>query len=130
MVTTESCPRPFATIARNGRVEIRLDAPVAKGGGGDGFGAHDLLEASVAVCINMAVRMHAAANDIPLTGVSTRVELSRPDATTTRFNYAVRLEGELTPDEKSALLDAASRCPVSETLSRRIEFHPLDETRR
>lgn len=130
MVTTESASRPYVTIARNGRIAIQLDAPVAKGGGGEGFGSHDLLEASVAVCINMAVRMYAVANGIPLAGVSTQVELSKPDATTTRFNYSVQLEGEFTPGQRATLYEAARRCPVKEALSRRIEFHALDEAQR
>ena len=130
MITTESTPRPYVTMARNRHISIQLDAPVAKGGGGEGFGAHDLLEASVAVCISMAVRMYAVANGIPLKGVSTQVELSKPDATTTRFSYSLRLEGELTPGQEGALYEAAHRCPVKETLSRRIEFHALDEAQR
>lgn len=127
MITTESTPLPYVTIARNGRVAIQLDAPAAKGGAGDGFGAHDLLEASIAVCINMAVRMYAAANGIPLAAVSTSVELSKPDATTTRFSYSLQLDGELSPGQKAALFEAARTCPVRQTLSRRIEFHQADE---
>lgn len=129
MITTKSTPRPYVTTASNGRVTIQLDAPVAKGGGGEGFGAHDLLEASVAVCINMAVRMHAAANSMPLTSVSTQVELSKPDAATTRFDYSLKFEGELTPGQKAALIEAARQCPVKETLSRRLEFHALEAQR-
>jgi len=127
MITTESTPRPYVTIARNGRVAIQLDAPVAKGGGGEGFGSHDLLEASIAVCVSMAVRMFAAANGIPLAAVSTKVELSKPDATTTRFTYSLKLEGDLSPNQKAALQEAARACPVRQTLSRRIEFQQADE---
>ncbi len=127
MITTQSAPRPYVTIARNGRVAIQLDAPVAKGGGGEGFGAHDLLEASIAVCISMAVRMYAVANGIPLAAVSTEVELSKPDATTSRFTYSLKLEGELSPNQKAALQEAARTCPVRQTLSRRIEFQQADE---
>jgi putative redox protein len=128
MVTTESTPRPYVTIARNGLVTMQLDAPVAKGGGGEGFGAHDLLEASIAVCINMAVRMHAVANGISLASVSTHVELSKPDATTSRFNYSLQLQGQLTPAQKAELHEVARTCPVKETLSRRIEFQSRDAT--
>lgn len=127
MVTTESTPRPYVTIARNGRVTMQLDAPIAKGGGGEGFGAHDLLEASIAVCINMAVRMHADFNGISLASVSTQVELSKPDAMTSRFSYSLQLEGQLTPEQNAALHAVARSCPVRETLSRRIEFHARDE---
>jgi putative redox protein len=126
MVTTESTPRPYVTIARNGRVAIQLDAPVAKGGGGEGFGAHDLLEASIAVCMNMAMRMYAAENGIPLVAVSTRVELSKPDATTARFTYSLELEGELSPNQRAALHETARACPVRQTLSRRIEFQQAE----
>jgi putative redox protein len=127
MITSESTPRPYVTIARNGRVAIQLDAPVAKGGGGEGFGAHDLLEASIAVCMNMAVRMYAAENGIPLVAASTRVELSKPDATIARFSYSLELEGELSPNQKAALHEAARTCPVRQTLSRYIEFQQADE---
>jgi putative redox protein len=127
MITTESTSRPYVTIARNGRVAIQLDAPVAKGGGGEGFGSHDLLEASIAVCVNMAVRMFAAANGIPLAAVSTKVELSQPDARTTRFTYSLKLEGDLSSEQKAALQEAARACPVRQTLSRRIEFQQADE---
>jgi putative redox protein len=127
MITTESTPRPYVTIARNGRVTMQLDAPIAKGGGGEGFGAHELLEASVAVCISMAVRMYAAANGIPLKGVATQVELSKPDDVTARFNYSLQLEGDLTPGQKAALYQAAGSCPVRQTLSRRIEFRSTGE---
>jgi putative redox protein len=127
MITTESTPHPYVTIARNGRVAIQLDAPVAKGGGGEGFGSHELLEASIAVCVNMAVRMFAAANGIPLAAVSTKVGLSKPDATTTRFTYSLKLEGDLSPNQKAALQEAARACPVRQTLSRRIEFQQADE---
>jgi putative redox protein len=127
MVTTESTPRPYVTIARNGRVTMQLDAPVAKGGGGEAFGAHDLLEASIAVCINMAVRMHAVAKGIALDSVSTQVELSKPDSMTSRYNNSLQLEGQLTPAQEAELHEVARSCPVRETLSRRIEFHARDE---
>jgi uncharacterized OsmC-like protein len=56
MIRTQSLPRAYQTAFSNGRHEIVADAPIDKGGGGTAFGAHELLEASLAVCINMAVR--------------------------------------------------------------------------
>ena len=122
MITTESQSVAYLTIARNGTHELVLDAPLAKGGGAQGFGPHELLEAAIAACLNMAVRMHAAAHNLPLTSVSTAVRLVRPDNSTTRFEYSLHLIGDLTESQRAALLDAAATCPVRSTLSRTLQF--------
>ncbi|MEO7774524.1 MAG: OsmC family protein [Steroidobacteraceae bacterium] len=98
------------------------DAPTAKGGGGAGFGAHELLEAALAVCLNMAVRMHAESNGLPLTGVNTRVSLHRPAPDTVCFEYSLELTGPLTDDHRGQLEEIARTCPVRQTLSKRIDF--------
>jgi putative redox protein len=61
MIRTESLPQTYTTRAMSDRHEMIADAPVDKGGGGTGFGAHELLEAALAVCINMAVQVYATA---------------------------------------------------------------------
>lgn len=122
MVNTQSLSERFLTSAGNGRVEIRLDAPAAKGGAGELFGPHELLEASLAVCINMAVRMHADLHGIALEQVRASVNIVRPDPQTVRFEQSVQLTGALSEAERKALMEAASNCPVRQTLSRRVDF--------
>jgi putative redox protein len=122
MVTTESGKERFVTIASNGRATIQLDAPIAKGGGGLGFGPHELLEASIGACISMAVRMHAVAHQVPLEGVAASVRIVRPDESTVRFEHTLHLRGPLTDVQREALTAAAESCPVRQTLSRHIEF--------
>ncbi len=92
MVRAQSLPGSHPTLAGNGRHEILADAPVEKGGGGSGFGAHDLPEASFAVCIDMAVWMHAVRNAIPLEAVTTEVRLQRPTPERVVFEMATRNE--------------------------------------
>jgi hypothetical protein len=53
--------------------------------------------------------------------------VSKPDATTSRFNYLLQLEGQLTPAQKAELHEVARTCLVKQTLSRRIEFQSRDE---
>jgi putative redox protein len=65
IIQVDSLPPAYRGIVRNSSHELTSDAPIAKGGGGMGFGAHDLLEASLAACLNMAVRMHADVRGIP-----------------------------------------------------------------
>jgi putative redox protein len=112
------------TVISNGVHQLVADAPVAKGGEGAGFGAHQLLEASLAACISMAVRMDAAARGLALDAVTVTVSLSRPDEKTTRFEYQLTVTGDLTDADRAGLDYAAQQCPVRSTLSKRLEFAP------
>jgi len=119
---TQSLSRAYQTAVSNGRHEIVADAPTDKGGGGTGCGAHELLEASLAVCVNMAVRMCAAEQSIPLEHMSTEVRLQRPDPDRVVFEFSLALSGPLSIEQRLALEKAAHTCPVRQTLSQRLEF--------
>ena len=122
MVTTQSTTERFRTEVSNGRISIDADPPQDKGGGGAGFGAHELLEAAFAACMNMAVRICAVEHGIALEGVQTQVQLSRPTAGTVRFEYGLELRGQLSTQQRALLTEAAETCPVRQTLSMRLEF--------
>lgn len=124
MIRVDSRPTAYRSIARSADHEILVDAPVSKGGGGAGFGAHDLLEASLAACINMAVRMYDAQHAMPLERVSTTVRLSWPDAQTSRFDYTLTMDDNLTADDQRELHAVAERCPIRQTLSKQLVFEP------
>jgi putative redox protein len=122
MVRAQSLPGSHPTRASNGRHEILADAPVEQGGGGTGFGAHELLEASLAICINMAVRMHAVEHAMPLEAVATEVRLQRPTPDRVVFECRLEMSGALSDEQRQALERAARASPVSQTLSKRLEF--------
>lgn len=122
MIKVDSLTPAYQGVVRNRAHKTASDAPVAKGGGGNGFGAHELLEASLAACINMAVRMYASHHSIPLEFVSTQVALSWPDEHTTRFQYALQLSGGMTPKQRTELESIADDCPVMRTLSKQLIF--------
>ena len=125
MIKTQSLPEKFKSTVSNGAHEIHTDAPVSKGGEGAGFGAHDLLEAAFATCINMAVRMYAAEHAIPLEHVATCVKLERPDSERVVFTYALELAGPFSSDQRRQLEHVADACPVRQTLSKRLEFEAI-----
>jgi hypothetical protein len=77
VMRTRSLPGAYRT-AEQWPATRSLRAPIDKGGGGTGFGAHELLEGALAVCISMAGRMYTAAHSIPLEHVSTQVQWRRP----------------------------------------------------
>lgn len=123
MVKANGIAGTLRTQVSNGEHSFFADAPVAKGGGGSGFGAHQLLEASFASCICMAVRMRASADAIPLTSVEVDVTLSLPeDDGPVQLGYSLTLSGPLSASQRKTLKGAAQQCPVRTTLSRGFAF--------
>lgn len=101
------------------------DLPREKGGEGDGFGPHELLEAALATCMAMTVRMVAAKEGIPLTGVTCKVRIDRsvPDEVT--LHHTLSFEGSLSEQQEHRLRDVAQRCPVSRTLTGSLILKPM-----
>jgi putative redox protein len=122
MITTSSESTPYQTRFSNGTVEAIADVKEKDGGHSAGFGPHDLLEAALATCVNITVRMYADHHNIPLAGVTTKVGLTRPQPDEVLFYYEVAFEGDLTAEQKERLTNAAHSCPVRKTLSKKISF--------
>jgi putative redox protein len=122
MIRTSSEPVPYRTQFSDGIHQNTADTTAGNGGGSSGFRPHDLLEAALATCVNMTVRMYADRHGIPLAGVTTTVSLDRAVPEEAVFRYEVALEGELTAGQRDRLMRAASACPVRRTLSRKIRF--------
>lgn len=125
MIHTTSQPGAYPTEFSNGPVRAVVAAPLEKGGRRAGFGPHELLEAALATCINMAVRMSATKHGMALEGVTTSVRLDRSRPDVVKFEYSLESMGSLTTGERQLLEQAADECPVRQTLSKRAEFIAL-----
>ena len=122
MIETNSNDIRYQTRFTNRTHSALSDTTQDKGGRGSGFRPHDLLEAALASCINMTLRMYADQHNIPLSGVTTRVTLDRTSPVETVFEYEIELHGLLSQDHRDLLLEVAKECPVRQTLSKRIGF--------
>ena len=122
MITCFSKKTPFDTWFTDGKHEGHSDVPLEKGGAGAGFGPHELLEAALASCLNIWVRVSAQTRNIPLTGVVTEVTLERQNPGEVVFRYALELKGHLTEEQRWELIQAAQSCPVHQTLAGKISF--------
>jgi putative redox protein len=122
MICAKSELTRYKTRFSDGEHECISDTTADKGGGASGFRPHHLLEAALATCVNMTVRMYAENHGIPLRGVTTNVSLDRTPPDEVVFRYEVALDGELTAEQQSKLIQAAGACPVRKTLSKRIKF--------
>ena len=122
MMETTSDDMRYRVRFTNGTHTAASDTTQDKGGSGSGFRPHELLEAALASRINMTLRMVADRHALPLAGVTTRVMLDQTDPEEGVFEYEIVLRGPLSQEDRDRLLDAAKKCPVRQTLSKRIGF--------
>lgn len=101
------------------------DEPAAYGGTNQGMTPYGFLAAGLGACTSMTIRMYARRKNWPLTHVSVDVshdKVHAQDAEGTSpnridlFRRVIRLEGDLTGEQRARLLEIADKCPVHRTL--------------
>jgi putative redox protein len=122
MITTQSKDARYQVEFTNGTRTADADVLPVKGGQGAGFGPHELLEASLACCINMWIRMHADKLGIDVGSLSVAVSLKRDHPQEAIFQYSVKVDGVSSAEQRAALLQAADDCPVRRTLLKKLSF--------
>jgi putative redox protein len=93
-------------------------ADEAKDVGGDDTGPspHELLQAALATCTSMTVRVYADRKGWPVESVTVHVSgEKREDGY--HIDRSVHFEGALDDEQRARLLEIANKCPVHKTLS-------------
>ena len=123
----------FETRVQAGKHLLVLDEPESAGGTDRGVTPYDLLAAALGGCTAMTLRFYANREKIDLTAVSVTVTHDRMHAKDCvdcltregyihRFDVKLRLEGNLTEEQRQKLLSIAKRCPVYKTLTSEIRI--------
>jgi len=95
------------------QVEVKV------GGLGTGPNPYDLLRAALGACTVITTRLYANRKGWLLHRISASVtHHPASGGQRDRFDRTVTLEGDLDEAQRARLIDIASRCPVSQTLSR------------
>lgn len=111
-----------------GSHRLAADEPPDLGGSDRGPNPYDLLLASLGACTAMTVTMYAQRKGWPLRGITTRLQHSRIHADdcaaceTERgkldsIELDIQLDGPLSDEQRSKLLEIAHKCPVHRTLT-------------
>jgi putative redox protein len=108
---------------------LHADEPEAYGGTDRGLSPYGLVSAGLGACTSMTIRMYARRKGWPLTGVSVDIshdkvhaqDAGQQGAKADRFRRVIRLEGDLSDDQRQKLLEIADKCPVHRTLERSSE---------
>ncbi len=108
------------TAVSSGGYILQADTSPPRGGG-EGFRPHELLEAALASCTAMTLRLVAQERGIALNAVEVAVELDRSDSASV-FRTAIAFDGALSEADRKLLTAAARLCPVRKTLEKAIAF--------
>lgn len=122
MTTASIATTKYRVRLDNGRHLFGADEPVEKGGEDTAPAPDELLEASLASCTVITLRMYADRKQWSLDGVEVAVKLERVEGKTI-FTRDIKLSGNLDAEQKERLLQIAKLCPVSKTLSGSIEIN-------
>ena len=119
-----------------GKHHLVADEPVDAGGLDSGPGPYDLLLASLGACTSMTIRLYADRKKLPLQRVEVRLRHFRVYATdcaecetkegmVDHIDREIRLDGDLSADQRAKLIEIANRCPVHRTLTSEINIRTV-----
>ncbi|MBL0167559.1 MAG: OsmC family protein [Propionivibrio sp.] len=126
LIVSENGQGRYQQTVRVGRHTLIADEHVAAGGADDGPAPYDFLLAALGSCTSMTLRMYAERKGLALSRISVALThekisiqgLGKLD----RIERIITLEGDLTAEQRSRLLEIANRCPMYRTLCSDIQI--------
>ncbi len=124
---SEADANGFLQDIQSGPHHLLADEPAKHGGSNKGLSPYGLVSAGLGACTSMTIRMYARRKGWPLTGVSVDISHAKEhaadaadpaDGKVDHFERLIRLEGDLSKDQRDRLLEIADKCPVHRTLER------------
>jgi putative redox protein len=133
-VSVDSALPDFLENISTGRHVLQADEPVGAGGRDAAPTPYELLLASLGACKVITLRMYAKRKRWPLEEVHVNLSHAKVHAedcancdteTTTlidRIQLDIRLVGDLSTEQRQALLAIADKCPVQRTLTSGVQI--------
>ncbi|MBF8965515.1 alpha/beta fold hydrolase [Pontibacter sp. FD36] len=125
-------PDSLTTEIKAGVHSLLADEPTEVGGLDLGPTPYDLVVAGLGACTAMTLRLYADRKKWPLTNVLVHLnhdkihefDLENPEKSSLLDHIwrEIELEGDLTEEQRSRLLEIAEKCPVHKTLHARVKI--------
>ena len=120
MTTASIALQHYRVNLQSGRHTFFADEPKTVGGTDTAPTPDELLEASLASCTAITLRMYVDRKQWNVETIDVSVHLSRENGKTV-FIKNIGVRGNLSNEQKERLLEMAKACPVSKTLLGEIE---------
>jgi putative redox protein len=132
-VTVRGDARGFRQEISDGNHNLLADEPVESGGTDAGLDPYSLLLAALGSCTSMTLALYAKRKGWPLDTVTVKLRHSRiyakdceecetTDGMISRIDRDISVTGELTGEQRQALLAIADKCPVHRALTSEISI--------
>ena len=132
-VLVESASPDFLENIFVGQHGLQADEPLSAGGRDTAPSPYELLLAAVGACKVITLRMYAKRKGWPLQGVQLNLSHEKvhaedcancdsSDSLIDQIDVEIKLQGELSPEQRQILLAIAEKCPVHRTLTSRVRI--------
>lgn len=118
----------YQNLVTAGNHQIYADEPESIGGADTGLSPFDLVKAGLGACTTITVRMYAEKKNLLLDNVTVDVTQKKTFDGDVFFNVAVKLEGDLTEEQREKLLEIAEKCPVHHMLEEGAIMRTIEST--
>ncbi len=136
-VSVDSASPDFLENISTGRHVLQADEPVSAGGNDAAPTPYELLLAALGACKVITLRMYARRKRWALKEVHVNLSHDKVHAEDCRdcdsgaslidrIQVEIRLVGELSDEQRRALLAVAERCPVHRTLTSDVQIHTTE----
>jgi putative redox protein len=114
-VEVETASGKLGQRVRIGPHLLQADEPADEGGNDTGPSPHEWLLAALGTCTSMTVQLYAVRKAWTLRKVHVQTE-GHTDGDMFVIERTLRLEGDLSPEQRLRLIEIAEKCPVARTL--------------
>lgn len=120
-VTVRTGEGKFQQVVLAGPHRSLADEPTELGGDDTGPAPFDHILAGLGACTSMTIKMYADRKAWPVTGVNVDLTIHKEEDGY-RLTRSIRLDGELSEEQRTRLLDIANKCPVHKMLTGKIHI--------
>jgi len=121
MITSSIGKEQYRVTHSNGRHRFFADEPEEKGGKDTAPSPDELLEAALASCTLVTLRMYTDHKQWETGTINISVSLQREQGKS-MITRVLKFEKQLTEEQKQRLVQVAKACPVSKTISGNAEL--------